>query len=142
MKKAIVYIDGYNLYFGLLKGTPWKWLDLRRFAEALVAGRFEIIEVRYFTAPIKTHPVDLAATERQNAYVQALLTLLGVKVVQGIYSNSESLRITRTFREICPPAASFPMRSQSACTGMSSVALKCGSNYAARLLRRRKARRV
>ena len=89
MKKAIVYIDGYNLYFGLLKGTPWKWLDLRRFAEALVAGRFEIIEVRYFTAPIKTHPVDLAATERQNAYVQALLTLPGVKVVQGFYSKSK-----------------------------------------------------
>ena len=64
MKKAIVYIDGYNLYFGLLKGTSWKWLDLWKFAEALVAGRFELIEVQYFTAPIKTHPGDLAATER------------------------------------------------------------------------------
>ena len=89
MKKAIVYIDGYNLYFGLLKGTPWKWLDLWRFAEALVAGRFELVEVRYFTAPIKTHPVDLAATERQNAYVQALATLSGVKVVQGFYSKAK-----------------------------------------------------
>ena len=23
-----VYIDGYNLYYGCLKGTPHKWLDL------------------------------------------------------------------------------------------------------------------
>lgn len=23
-----VYIDGYNLYYGCLKGTPYKWLDL------------------------------------------------------------------------------------------------------------------
>ena len=89
MKKAIVYIDGYNLYFGPLKGTPWKWLDLWKFAETLVAGRFELVEVRYFTAPIKTHPVDLAATERQNAYVQTLATLSGVKVVQGFYSKSK-----------------------------------------------------
>ena len=27
-KKTIVYIDGYNLYYGLLKGTAYKWLDL------------------------------------------------------------------------------------------------------------------
>lgn len=25
-----VYIDGFNLYYGLLKGTPYKWLDLGR----------------------------------------------------------------------------------------------------------------
>ena len=31
MKKTLVYIDGYNLYYGLLKGLPAsKWLDLRR----------------------------------------------------------------------------------------------------------------
>ena len=23
-----VYIDGYNLYYGCLKGTAFKWLDL------------------------------------------------------------------------------------------------------------------
>jgi hypothetical protein len=23
-----VYIDGFNLYYGCLKGTPHKWLDL------------------------------------------------------------------------------------------------------------------
>ena len=27
MKRVIAYIDGYNLYYGLLKGTPYKWLD-------------------------------------------------------------------------------------------------------------------
>ena len=26
MKRVIAYIDGYNLYYGLLKGTPYKWL--------------------------------------------------------------------------------------------------------------------
>jgi len=89
MKRAIVYIDGYNLYFGLLKGTCWKWLDLWKFAEVLLDGRYELVEVRYFTAPIKTHPVDLAASERQNAYVQAVSTLPGVKITTGFYSKNK-----------------------------------------------------
>jgi len=30
MKKTLVYIDGYNLYYGLLKGLPsGKWLNPR-----------------------------------------------------------------------------------------------------------------
>jgi len=26
--KTIVYVDGYNLYYGLLRKSPHKWLDL------------------------------------------------------------------------------------------------------------------
>ena len=36
MKRTIVYIDGYNLYYGLLKGTHCKWLDLMAFVKALL----------------------------------------------------------------------------------------------------------
>ncbi len=25
---TIVYIDGFNLYYGAVKGAPYKWLDL------------------------------------------------------------------------------------------------------------------
>ena len=25
-----VYVDAFNLYYGCLKGTPYRWLDLRR----------------------------------------------------------------------------------------------------------------
>ena len=27
-KRTIVYVDGFNLYYGLLKKTKWRWLDL------------------------------------------------------------------------------------------------------------------
>ena len=30
-----VYIDGFNLYYRALKDTPFRWLDLRKLAEAL-----------------------------------------------------------------------------------------------------------
>lgn len=25
--RTIVYIDGFNFYYGEIRGTPWKWLD-------------------------------------------------------------------------------------------------------------------
>ena len=30
MADVIVYVDGFNLYYGSLKRTPYKWLDLGR----------------------------------------------------------------------------------------------------------------
>lgn len=31
-----VYVDGFNLYYGALRGTPYKWLDIRRMCELLL----------------------------------------------------------------------------------------------------------
>ncbi len=31
LPKTIVYVDGFNLYYGVLKNTGYKWLDLERF---------------------------------------------------------------------------------------------------------------
>lgn len=90
-EKAIVYIDGYNLYYGLIKGTPNKWLDLWAFSESLLNGRFDLVAVKYFTAPIKTHPHDFAAIDRQKIYLQALKTQGKVSVIQGFYAKNKTL---------------------------------------------------
>ena len=29
--RLVVYVDGFNLYYGAVKGTPYKWLDLQRY---------------------------------------------------------------------------------------------------------------
>jgi len=91
MKRTIVYIDGYNLYYGLLKGTQNKWLDPVALARALLRDDHEIIAVKYFTAYIKTYPHDQAASERQNVYLQALSHMDKVKVVYGFYRKSNVL---------------------------------------------------
>ena len=36
MKKTIIYIDGFNLYYGLLRFSHCKWLDVVSFASALL----------------------------------------------------------------------------------------------------------
>lgn len=55
--RAIVYVDGFNLYFGALKGTPYKWLDLDALARRL-APNDDIVAVRYFTARVTTRRSD------------------------------------------------------------------------------------
>jgi len=44
-----VYVDGFNLYYGLLKGGPHKWLNLEALFDA-VLPKNTIQTVRYFTA--------------------------------------------------------------------------------------------
>lgn len=47
-----MYIDGFNLYYGCLKGQPYKWLNLDRMC-GLLLPRFELGRIRYFTAHVK-----------------------------------------------------------------------------------------
>ena len=51
------YIDGFNLYYRALRGTPYKWLDLRRLAETLFPGD-DIRRICYFTARFDARPED------------------------------------------------------------------------------------
>ena len=90
-KRAIAYIDGYNLYYGLLKGSSYKWLDLWAFTRSLVRQDFELVAVKYFTAPIRTYPYDLAASDRQKVYLQALSIMGKVEIIHGFYSKNRAL---------------------------------------------------
>jgi hypothetical protein len=47
-----IYIDGLNLYYGALRNSPYRWLDLERFCQVLLP-QDQISTIRYFTAPIK-----------------------------------------------------------------------------------------
>ena len=90
-KKTIIYIDGYNLYYGILKDTRNKWLNLFKFAEALLSAEHEIVAIKYFTSCTLTYPHDAAAVERQNIYLQALQTLAQVKVFSGFFRKKKVL---------------------------------------------------
>jgi hypothetical protein len=74
-----VYIDGFNLYYGSLKGTACKWLDLEQMSQLLLPS-FEIKRIRYFTARVKERTGNTQAPVSQNAYLRALTTLPKVEV--------------------------------------------------------------
>ncbi len=82
--KTNVYVDGFNLFYGALKGSPHKWLDLRRLAETLFPND-EIKDVYYFTARLRTTSVDGGRRQRQDIYLRAVGSLPGVKVIHGTF---------------------------------------------------------
>lgn len=77
-----VYIDGFNLYYGSLKGTPYRWLDLEALCTRLLP-RNDVRRVRYFTARVSARPGQLHDLVHQNAYLRALATLPRVSIHLG-----------------------------------------------------------
>ena len=81
MPTANVYIDGFNLYYGCLKDTPYRWLDLGAFANLLLPASHTIGRIRYFTARVSARSHDLGAPRRQQVYLRALATVPSLSVV-------------------------------------------------------------
>jgi hypothetical protein len=69
--KVNVYIDGFNLYYGALKKTPFKWLDLSRLCQALLPSD-AIQEIKYFTARVSARPGKPSSAHDQGLYIRAL----------------------------------------------------------------------
>ena len=77
-----VYVDGSNLYYGALKGTPFRWLDPVRLTSLLLPRECAIDRLRYFTARV-SGKVDPRAPARQRIYMKALGTLPEVQIHYG-----------------------------------------------------------
>ena len=71
--RTIVYIDGFNLYYGACRAPGRRWLNTLALAERLLPND-EIAEVAYFTANIKRDSEGPGAQDRQRLYHRALLT--------------------------------------------------------------------
>jgi len=80
--RTIVYIDGFNLYYRALKGTPHKWLDIGAMSRAALPAHCVIERINYYTAHISGR-VDPGAPRRQHAYLRALATLPKVAIHYG-----------------------------------------------------------
>jgi uncharacterized LabA/DUF88 family protein len=70
--RTIVYVDGFNLYYGCIKGTAYKWLDLCELFRTTLPAGYQLEKVKYFTARVSALPNDPLAPNRQNAYLRAL----------------------------------------------------------------------
>ena len=88
-----VYVDSFNLYFGLLKDqSGCRWLNLTSLSEALcgkipegaqdAAPRLRVIY--FFTAHVRATKEDPGKSNRQEVYLRALRHY-GVRVVHGYF---------------------------------------------------------
>ena len=83
-QKVIVYVDGFNFYYGL-KGDPkWKryyWLDIVKFFEKFMKPDQELIKVKYFSA----RPDNQEKNARQYAFFQANMENSRFQLILGKY---------------------------------------------------------
>lgn len=82
--RANIYVDGFNLYYGCLKGTRYRWLDLGKLARFLLP-KHQVHRIRYFTAKVTAWPSDPQKPQRQEAYLRALATLPNLTLHLGHY---------------------------------------------------------
>lgn len=70
--RTIAYIDGFNLFYGSLKGRTNKWLDLCAYFDRVLPAPCAVVEVKYYTARVSALPHNVDAPKRQDVYIRAL----------------------------------------------------------------------
>ena len=87
-RSANIYVDGFNLYYGALRDTEFRWLDIGGFCQRLVP-RNTINRIRYFTAPVSARVSDPHGPARQDAYLRALRAVGGINIHLGRFQQSK-----------------------------------------------------
>lgn len=94
-----VYVDGFNLYYGCLKGTPYRWLNIAKLCHLMLPGH-DIQHIKYYTARISPRPFDSDQPIRQQAYLRALMTLPNISIIYGRFVS----------HDVMMPSATKPVR--------------------------------
>ena len=94
MPRTNVYIDGFNLYYGALRSTPYRWLNLEALCHHMLPND-TIQSIKYFTAKVSARPHDPQQPMRQQIYLRALATLPNVSIVYGHFLT-HSVRMVLT----------------------------------------------
>jgi uncharacterized LabA/DUF88 family protein len=96
MAIANVYIDGFNLYYGAVKNSPFKWLDLGALCRRMLPGD-TIQSIEYFTATVSARPYDPGMPMRQQMYIRALRTIPNLTISFGHFlTHSARMVLTGT----------------------------------------------
>lgn len=87
--RTIVYVDGFNLYYGAIKNTPYRWLDVLSLFRKVVGRSRQVVAIKYFTARVSGTPRDPTKHQRQNIYLRALQTFPEISVHFGHFLTHE-----------------------------------------------------
>src|SRR5579864_1848589 len=94
MANVNVYVDGFNLYYGAVKRSPFKWLDLLALCTRMLPND-NIQSIEYFTAIVSARPNDPDVPVRQQVYLRALRTLPKSTITFGKFlTHSVPLMLT------------------------------------------------
>ena len=87
--RTYIYIDGFNFYYGVVKGTPYKWLNLKLLFDTLLIPAHQILSINYYTA-IVSGKIDPNQPVRQKTYIRALQKYIPeIKVCYGEFLSHD-----------------------------------------------------
>lgn len=87
--RVSAYFDGFNFYYGAVRNTNYKWLNIKALIDAHVGVSDVVTKVKYFTARVKSQPDDLQQPARQQAYFRALKTVPEIDIILGYYLEKQ-----------------------------------------------------
>lgn len=98
--KTIVYVDGFNLYYGAVKGTPYRWLDIAAMCHLLLPHD-DILQIKYFTALVHPRSYDPDQRTRQQVFLRALRTIPNLSIFYGSFLSHDVMM------PLAPPATGY-----------------------------------
>lgn len=108
-RRTAIYVDGYNLYYGRLRDTPFKWLDLVALFSAILRvqdNAAQVQAVKFFTAPALARFASHGQTsvEAQHRYHRALENLYPdiFSITLGAHSMDAGGALLPTYQEGLP----------------------------------------
>ena len=95
-RRTAVYVDSWNLYYGCLKGTPYRWIDIAEMVRLSMPAHYQIDRIRFFTATAMERPGDPQQLIRQLTLFRALRTLPILTMHYGTFlvKHVRMLRVT------------------------------------------------
>ena len=94
IERVVVYIDGFNLYHGMMQARlgSSRWLDLSAMSRLLQGENRRLELVRYFTARVRDRPRD---AERQSVHIDALRSHGGVEIDFGFFLRKKDIECSQ-----------------------------------------------
>jgi len=86
--KTYVYVGGFNLCYGAVKNTPYKWLNILALCQLLLPKN-QIVKIKYFTAAVSARPNDPDQPNRQQLFLRALKTIPELEIIYGHFLAHE-----------------------------------------------------
>jgi len=83
-----IYIDGFNLYYGCVKDTPYHWLNVAEMCRILLP-KDTLQRIKYFSALVTARPNDPDQPVRQRTFLRALRTIPNLEIILGSFLSHE-----------------------------------------------------
>lgn len=88
-RRTNVYIDSWNLYYGCLRSTPYRWINVAEMVRQSMPSHYHINRIRFFTARTIARPGDPQGPVRQEMLFRALQTIPNLTMHYGNFLVSQ-----------------------------------------------------